>query len=107
MNIYPSFSIEARPQVQALASSLIREVANSAMGRADVLPFWFGESDDPTPDFIREEAARSLQNGETFYSQNLGRPYFREAVAQYLSDLHGRPVEAERVAAVALVFPDL
>lgn len=100
MNILPSFSIEARPQVKALSSSLIREVANSAMGRANILPFWFGESDRPTPDFIREEAARSLQNGETFYSQNLGRPYFREAVAQYLSHLHGRSVEVERVAAV-------
>jgi len=45
------------------------------MGRADVLPFWFGESDMATPSFIREEAARSLGEGETFYSQNLGRPY--------------------------------
>ncbi|PWL18603.1 pyridoxal phosphate-dependent aminotransferase [Falsochrobactrum shanghaiense] len=100
MNIHPSFPIEARPQVQALSSSLIREVANSAMGQAQVLPFWFGESDRPTPDFIREEAARSLMGGETFYSQNLGRPYFREAVAQYLSNLHERSIEVERVAAV-------
>ncbi|MDN3714127.1 hypothetical protein QWZ10_24310 [Paracoccus cavernae] len=41
--------VQARPAVRALSSSLIREVANAAMGKADVLPFWFGESDQPTP----------------------------------------------------------
>ena len=32
----------ARPAVQALKPSLIRDGANPGMGRADVLPFWFG-----------------------------------------------------------------
>ena len=49
--------------------SLIRAVANEAMGREDVLPFWFGESDQPTPSFIREAAIASLREGETFYSK--------------------------------------
>src|SRR5271165_841527 len=39
--------------------SLIRAVANTAMGRRDVLPFWFGESDQSTPSFIREAAIAS------------------------------------------------
>ena len=91
----------ARPAIQSLGGSLIREVANTGMGRADVLPFWFGESDRPTPQFIRDAAAQSLGSGETFYSQNLGRPYLREAIAQYLSDLHGREVSAQRIGAVA------
>ncbi len=91
----------ARPAIQSLSGSLIREVANTGMGRADVLPFWFGESDQPTPQFIRDAAAQSLGSGETFYSQNLGRPYLREAIAQYLSDLHGREVSAQRIGAVA------
>jgi aspartate aminotransferase len=47
--------------------SLVRAVANAAMGREDVLPFWFGESDQPTPSFIREAAIASLRAGETFY----------------------------------------
>jgi aspartate aminotransferase len=92
--------IEARPAVQALATSLIREVANAGMGRDDTLPFWFGESDQPTPDFIRRAAIASLEAGETFYSQNLGRPYLREGLASYLTALHGRPVAAARIAAV-------
>ncbi len=95
------FPALARPAIQDLGGSLIREVANSGMGRADVLPFWFGESDQPTPPFIRDAAARSLQGGETFYSQNLGRPYLREAIAQYLSRLHGQDIGVGRIAAVA------
>jgi len=94
------FPVSARPAVQALSSSLIREVANAGMGRTDVLPFWFGESDQPTPEFIREAAIRSLASGETFYSQNLGRPYLREAIAEYLSGLHGTEVSPGRIAAV-------
>lgn len=84
--------------MKSLPGSLIREVANSAMGRQDVLPFWFGESDQPTPGFIRDAAAQSLRQGETFYTQNLGCPYLREAIAAYLSRLHARPMAVDRIA---------
>ena len=94
------FPVAARDAVRELKSSLIRDVANAAMGRDDVLAFWFGESDQPTPQFIREAAIASLGSGETFYSQNLGRPYLREAIARYLTGLHGRTVGPERIAAV-------
>ena len=43
-----------------------------------VLAFWFGESDEVTPDFIRQAAVESLQRGETFYSHNLGLPELRQ-----------------------------
>ncbi len=88
----------ARPRIQALSASLIREVANSAMGRKDILPFWFGESDQPTPTYIREAAAASLQKGETFYTENLGRPYLREQVSTYLTDLHQIHIGSDRIA---------
>ena len=73
--------------------SLIRAVANAAMGRTDVLPFWFGESDQSTPPLIREAAITSLREGETFYSENLGRSYLRQAISTYLTDLHQVPIE--------------
>ena len=94
-------AVQARASIRGLAGSLIREVADSGMGRTDVLPFWFGESDQATPSFIRDEAARSLSEGETFYSQNLGRPYLRENIAAYLSELHGRPIGVDRIAAIS------
>lgn len=63
-----------------------------------MLPFWFGESDQPTPSFIREAAIASLQAGETFYSENLGRPYLRQAIANYLTELHGQPTSVDQIA---------
>jgi aspartate aminotransferase len=71
------------------------------MGRKDILPFWFGESDQPTPSFIREAAIASLNAGETFYSENLGRPYLREAIVGYLIDLHQINMGMDRVAVTA------
>ena len=79
--------------------SLVRAVANAAMGREDVLPFWFGESDQPTPSFIREAAIASLRAGETFYAENLGRPYLREALSSYLTDLHHCAIGTGHIAA--------
>ena len=70
-----------RTAIDELPGSKIREVANAGMGRGDVLAFWFGESDEVTPEFIREAAIDSLRNGETFYAHNLGLPELREAIA--------------------------
>ena len=86
-----------RAAIEQLPGSRIREVANAGIGRADVLAFWFGESDEATPQFIRDAAVDSLVRGETFYSHNLGLPELRSAIAAYTSGLH-RAVAAERVA---------
>ncbi|HEY4068067.1 MAG TPA: pyridoxal phosphate-dependent aminotransferase [Burkholderiaceae bacterium] len=86
-----------RPAIAELPASKIREVANAGLGRADVLPFWFGESDEATPAFIRDAGIRSLNDGETFYAHNLGLPALRGALAAYVSGLH-RPVGEERIA---------
>ena len=80
----------AREAIRALASSKIREVANAGMGRAGVLPFWFGEPDEVTPAFIRDAAIASINAGETFYIPNLGIPELRDALAAYSTRLHGR-----------------
>ncbi|HEY1091936.1 MAG TPA: pyridoxal phosphate-dependent aminotransferase [Burkholderiaceae bacterium] len=86
-----------RELIQALPSSKIREVANAGIGRQDLLAFWFGESDQVTPAQVRDAASQSLQRGETFYAHNLGLPELREAIAAYMSSLHG-PIAAERIA---------
>ncbi|QXL84450.1 pyridoxal phosphate-dependent aminotransferase [Comamonas sp. NLF-1-9] len=86
-----------RKTILELQPSQIREVANLGMGRPEVLPFWFGESDEATPEAVRAAAMDSLQAGETFYTHNLGLPALREALAAYVSGLHA-PVAAERIA---------
>ena len=97
-----------RKIIQSLEESKIREVANSGLlaskqaetGRTEVLKFWFGESDEVTPDFIRQAAMASLQAGETFYCHNLGLAELREAVAANATRLH-QHVSADRVAITA------
>lgn len=77
-----------REVVAGLEGSRIREVANEGIGREGVLKFWFGESDEVTPEAIRQAAIASLQAGETFYAHNLGLPELREAIAGYTDRLH-------------------
>ena len=88
----------ARPEVLALRTSQIREVANVGMARKDILKFWVGESDQPTPAFIREATAKALMAGETYYTHNLGRPDLREALGAYLERLHGQAFDLGRLA---------
>jgi aspartate/methionine/tyrosine aminotransferase len=89
-------SASARLTVEHLVNSQIREVANIGMGNPDVLPFWFGEPDQVTPQFIRDRACAALQEGETFYTQSAGMPALRSAIAEYITKLH-RPLNSERV----------
>jgi aspartate/methionine/tyrosine aminotransferase len=82
--------LSARPAVRALTASRIRELVNEGLGNPDVLPFWVGEPDLPTPDFIRQAGADSIARGELFYTHNLGIPKLREALAAYVTRLHRR-----------------
>lgn len=79
---------EVRDVIADLDASRIREVANAGLGRSDVLAFWFGESDEPTPAPVCQAAIRSIEAGEVFYAHNLGLPELREAQADYLARLH-------------------
>ena len=87
-----------RQAIIDLQASRIRDVANAGLGRSDVLAFWFGESDEVSPDFIRQAAIDSLQKGETFYAHNLGLPELRQAIAHEMQQRHGAGVGLERIA---------
>ncbi len=80
-----------REAIDRLPGSQIREVANAGLGIPDVLAFWFGESDEVTPESVRRAAAESLLRGETFYSHNLGLAELREALRAYTAGLHVDP----------------
>ena len=93
----PETPLSARAAVRALTASKIRELYNEGIGRSDVLAFWVGEPDEPTPEFIRKAGTDSIAAGEVFYTHNLGIPELREALAAYVSRLHAR-VDASRIA---------
>lgn len=74
--------------VENVPHSRIRELAEIAMGMEGVLRLYFGESNLPTPAFIKEAAIRAMQNGYTFYTENAGLPSLRRAIAANYAALH-------------------
>jgi aspartate/methionine/tyrosine aminotransferase len=90
-----------RPGIAALRGSRIREVANAGIGKPGVIAMWFGESDLPTPDFVREAAADALRRGETFYTPNAGVPELRSAISRYMTRIYGRAIDQSRITVSA------
>src|ERR1043165_4737986 len=86
----PETPIAARAAVRALTASKIRELYNEGIGRSDILAFWVGEPDEPTPQFIRRAGIDSIAAGEVFYTHNHGIPELREALASYVTRLPPR-----------------
>ena len=87
-----------RPAVQTLQPSLIRKLSNTAIGRTDVIPLWFGEPDKPTPAFIRQAAKDAIDEGQTFYQPNLGIIELRAALASYTNELYRTGITVDNVA---------
>jgi len=64
-------------------SSRIRELAEIALRMDGVLKLYFGESNQPTPEYIRRAALQAMEAGFTFYTENAGLLSLREALADY------------------------
>src|SRR5215469_9746384 len=69
--------------------SRIRELAEIAMGMDGVLKLYFGESNVPTPDYIKRAAQKAMADGFTFYTENAGLPSLRNSLARYYKEVHG------------------
>ncbi len=54
-----------------------------------VLRLYFGESNIPTPEFIKRAAQKAMADGYTFYTENAGLPSTRQALARYYQEIHG------------------
>lgn len=72
-----------------VAPSRIRELADVAFGMEGVYKLHFGESDMPTPRYIKDAAVQALDEGYTFYTENAGLPGLREALAARYAEVHG------------------
>jgi aspartate/methionine/tyrosine aminotransferase len=75
--------------------SRIRALAEEAMKMEGVVKLYFGESNIPTPDFIKQAAYRALEEGYTFYTSNAGLPGLRRDLAAYYRSLHGVELDPE------------
>ena len=85
--------------VAKLAESQIRQIMEIGHRMEGVIPLWFGEGDEATPDFIKQAAVEALATDKTFYVPNSGVPELREAIADYMTTLYGRQITMERITA--------
>src|SRR5919108_1421151 len=79
--------------VERVPHSRIRELAEVAMSMDGVLRLYFGESNLPTPGFIKQAAVRALAEGYTFYTENAGLPSLRRAIAAHYRRLQDVELE--------------
>ena len=100
-----------RPEAEQAPTSGIVDVFSYGRNRPGIIPLWVGEGDLPTPSFICEAAARSLKDGETFYTYQRGIPDLRQAIARYHERVYGKAFDPERffvtsggMAAMQIVF---
>src|ERR1700745_936866 len=68
--------------------SRIRELAEIAMSMDGVLKLYFGESNLPTPEYIKRAAQKAMADGYTFYTENAGLPSLRKSLARYYQEQH-------------------
>ncbi len=73
--------------------SRIRELAEIAMSMDGVYKLYFGESNLPTPDYIKRAAQKAMADGFTFYTENAGMPSTRKALARFYSEIHGVEID--------------
>ena len=78
---------------QAVPHSRIREIAEMAMGMEGVLKLYFGESNLPTPEFIKRAAHKAMADGFTYYTENAGMPSTRKALARYYAERQGIEID--------------
>lgn len=73
------------------------EMVRYARRRPDILSLAMGESDAPTPLFIRGAVVDSLAAGQTGYGPVLGRTDLREAIADYHREIYGVTLPVNRI----------
>ncbi len=84
------------PGALGVPHSRIREIAEIAMTMEGVLRLYFGESNLPTPDFIKEAATRAMADGFTYYTSNAGLLSTREALSEYYARVQGVALDPSR-----------
>jgi hypothetical protein len=83
--------LTARAAVRALTASKIRELYNEGLGNPNVLPFWVGEPDEPTPDFIRKAGSASIAGRRSVLHPQPRHPGAARSLAKYVTHCTAKP----------------
>ena len=86
-------TVTVAPSLNQIQPSRIRELANVAFTMEGVYKLQFGESNMPTPQYIKDAATQAINDGWTFYSENAGLPALRESIARKYADLHNVAID--------------
>ncbi len=86
-------NIPLAQNLSTVAPSRIRELADIAFTMDGVFKLQFGESNMPTPEYIKEAACKAMNEGYTFYTENAGLLSLREAIAKKYFELHDVKVD--------------
>ena len=86
-----------RSAIAEMQTQRIGEVSRIAIGDPDIVPFWFGEPDLDTPEFIRDAAIKAMQAGHTRYVNKRGVPVLRQAIHDNMTGLYGIELDMERI----------
>lgn len=89
-------------RVRMMQPSGIRKFFEMLGDRPDVISLTVGQPDFVTPYHIREAAIRSIENGKTWYTANLGMPALREQISAYLARRFSLSYDAEKEILVSV-----
>jgi aspartate/methionine/tyrosine aminotransferase len=89
-------TVTVAPGLNQIQPSRIRELANVAFTMEGVYKLQFGESNMPTPQYIKDAATQAINDGWTFYSENAGLPTLRESIARKYAELHNVALDPTR-----------
>lgn len=88
-------------RINTIPLNQICDIADLARNDPDVIKLWIGESDLPTPDFIKQAAIEALNAGQTRYTYSHGVPALRQALNEYHKRHWGIDVGADRFSVTA------
>ena len=89
-------------RVRTMQPSGIRKFFEMLGDRPDVISLTVGQPDFVTPYHIREAAIRSIENGKTWYTANLGMPALREQISAYLARRFSLSYDAKKEILVSV-----
>lgn len=81
---------QLRPSATIAVSSLAKRLR--AEGR-DIIDLSAGEPDFDTPTWVSDEAIEGIRSGRTRYTPAAGMPELRQAIAEQIAAVAGRPVD--------------
>jgi aspartate/methionine/tyrosine aminotransferase len=98
-------ALQAAQRVDNIEPFRVMEMvkAAAAMTRdgVDVISMSVGEPDFTAPEMVARAAMDAIQNGATQYTESLGLPQLREAIAAHYQDAYGLTIDPRRIVVTA------